>query len=81
MSQALLDWKESQSRHWSRPYGEVSIYHSPAEARTHNLGFFFGPGRALGLGPSTPAPRALFDPVLGLDAMAAVFPLVSLVAG
>ena len=27
---------------------------------TYSLGFFFGPGLPLGLGPSTPAPNALF---------------------
>lgn len=39
---------------------------------TDSLDFFLGPGRALGFGPSTPAPKARFDPVFGLDAFVIV---------
>lgn len=41
---------------------------------TYSLDFFLGPGRALGFGPSTPAPKARFDPAFGLDALATVLP-------
>lgn len=51
------------------------------EIDTYSFIFFFGPGRALGFGPSTPAPRPLFDPVLGLEAFVVAFPVASLAVG
>lgn len=48
---------------------------------THSLDFFLGPGRALGFGPSTPAPKPRFDPVLGLEAFVVFLALGALTAG
>ncbi len=66
-------------RHVSRcQQGKPIVWSSP---NTYNFIFFLGPGRALGFGPSTPAPKLLFDPVFGVDSLAVFFPDESLVAG